>query len=133
MISLTDLLYLPIIPMNILAQQVFEDTECAIALAESERQREVPASIASAQEPVENIDVSPKSEAFHVSVSRAFGFIYVRAAALGTGRTTTGQTILVRTQDDNLIPLLSANWMEKYDIYEALQNLTRVTLNDNHL
>ncbi|CAB1096739.1 unnamed protein product [Ectocarpus sp. CCAP 1310/34] len=50
---------------------------------------------------------------FCVTVSRAFGSIYARAVALGTGSMRKGQAVAARTKDEDLIPLLSPNWMEK--------------------
>lgn len=53
---------------------------------------------------------------FHVSVSRAYGSVHVRAEPVG-GRGTSGQraamTLRAKVQNDDLIRLLSPNWMEK--------------------
>ncbi|CBJ33086.1 expressed unknown protein [Ectocarpus siliculosus] len=53
------------------------------------------------------------SDRFGVTVSRAFGSIYARAVVLGTGSMRKGQAVTARTKDEDLIPLLSPNWMEK--------------------
>lgn len=50
---------------------------------------------------------------FCVTISRAFGSIYARAVSLGTGRLRRGLVVIARTRDEELIPLLAPNWMEK--------------------
>ncbi|CAM9445389.1 unnamed protein product, partial [Ectocarpus sp. 8 AP-2014] len=62
------------------------------------------------------------SDRFCVTVSRAFGSIYARAVVLGTGSMRKGQAVTARTKDEDLIPLLSSNWMEKHDL-SALREL----------
>ncbi|CAN0143774.1 unnamed protein product [Ectocarpus sp. 12 AP-2014] len=62
------------------------------------------------------------SDQFCVTVSRAFGSIYARAVALGTGSIRKGQAVTARAKDEDLIPLLSPNWMEKHDL-SALREL----------
>ncbi|CAM9558534.1 unnamed protein product, partial [Ectocarpus sp. 13 AM-2016] len=62
------------------------------------------------------------SDRFCVTVSRAFGSIYARAVALGTGSMRKGQAVTARSKDEDLIPLLSPNWMEKHDL-SALREL----------
>ncbi|CAN0512508.1 unnamed protein product, partial [Ectocarpus sp. 12 AP-2014] len=62
------------------------------------------------------------SDRFCVTVSRAFGSIYTRAVALGTGSMRKGHAVTARSKDEDLIPLLSPNWMEKHDL-SALREL----------
>lgn len=54
-----------------------------------------------------------EEDRFCVTVSRAFGSVYARAVSLGTGRMRKGQAVMTRTQEEDLIPFLSSNWMEK--------------------
>ena len=54
-----------------------------------------------------------EGDRFGVTISRAFGSIYARAVSLGTGRLRRGLAVIARTRDEELIPLLAPNWMEK--------------------
>ncbi|CAM9831136.1 unnamed protein product [Scytosiphon promiscuus] len=61
-------------------------------------------------------------DTFCVTLSRAFGSVYARAVSLGTGRMSRGHTMIARTRDEDMISLLSPNWMEKHDL-SALREL----------
>lgn len=48
-----------------------------------------------------------------MTVSRVFGSVYARAVSFGTGGMRRGQAVMTRAREEDLIPLLSSNWMEK--------------------
>lgn len=100
--------------------QVFEVGDCTIAHSAS-LQPTATASPRSAPQalegPVDGPKIASESEQdrdrFSITLSRAFGSVYARAVSLGTGRIRKGHTIMARTKEEDLIPLLSPNWMEK--------------------
>lgn len=54
----------------------------------------------------------PRDNIFRVFVSRVFGSIYVRARPLGAQRDTRRAAVMARLKDEDLILLVSPNWME---------------------
>ncbi|CAM9153732.1 unnamed protein product, partial [Hapterophycus canaliculatus] len=109
--------------------KVFEIADCKIALFIGSQQRETVYPPSSSQalegsldEPTIARGSGEDGERFHITLSRAFGSIYARAVSLGTGSIRRGHTVMARTRDEDLIPLLSPNWMEKHDL-SALREL----------
>lgn len=94
--------------------QVFEEADCLIPVANRAKPNEKVYSPTQRQGRYLDVPLAAcDGETFNVSVSRAFGFIYARAVSLGKGRMRRGQATMARTRDEDLIPLLSPNWMEK--------------------
>lgn len=87
--------------------QMSVEPNCRIALATNSQSRATSFACSPAPKP-------PGDGArFSVTVSRAFGWIYARTVSLGTGRMRRGLVYMARTRDQDLIQLLSPNWMEK--------------------
>lgn len=94
--------------------QVFEEAAYRIPLANRAQPNEKDSSLLQAQGTPLGVPLAARDGGtFCVTVSRAFGFIYARAVSLGTGRMRRGQATMARARDEDLIPLLSPNWMEK--------------------
>lgn len=91
--------------------QVFEQAEHPTILADSSQPSDTVAALLPQQlEP--SLSGSPLGANFRVSVSRAFGSIYVRAVPQDGTEETRGHALVARAKDEDLITLLSPNWME---------------------
>lgn len=55
----------------------------------------------------------PGKPVFSVTVSRAFGSVYVQAIPVNAGISGSREIAQARMRDDDLVQLLSPNWMEK--------------------
>lgn len=73
---------------------------------------ELAAGEASLPSMTEQQGVRPRDNNFRVSVSRAFGSIYVWARPLDVQREIRRTAVMARLQEEDLIPLVSPNWME---------------------
>lgn len=88
--------------------QVFETAEHSIRVVGGEQASDITTPPSATKQPGE----SPRDVKFRVSVSRAFGSIYVRAGPLDEQRPTRRHEMMARIKDEDLIPLVSPNWME---------------------
>lgn len=82
--------------------QVFETADHLIGVASGQQAGDTP--------PTKNqAGALPRDVKFRISVSRAFGSIYAQAEPLdASGR----HAFMARIKDEDLIPLVSPNWME---------------------
>lgn len=104
---------------TILLDQVFEVVDCKISLStglqptDTASPRSASQALASPSGPTIACESDEDGDRFCITLSRAFGSIYAQAVSLGTGRIPRGHTVMARTKEEDLIPLLSPNWMEK--------------------
>lgn len=89
-------------------RQVFETSEHSIRVAGGEQA----GNTATPPSTMKQSGAPRRDVKFRVSVSRAFGSIYVRARPLVGQRATRSNAVMARIKDEDLIPLVSPNWME---------------------
>ncbi|CAM9094247.1 unnamed protein product [Laminaria digitata] len=98
--------------------QVFETAEHSIRVVGGEQASDITIPPSATKQPGE----PPRDVKFRVTVSRAFGSIYVRAGPLDAQRPTRRHAMMARIKDEDLIPLISPNWMEIHEL-SALREL----------
>lgn len=89
--------------------QVFEEAEHPIRVVGGEQAAD---DTATAPWTITKSGVLPRDVKCRVSVSRAFGSIYVWAEPPNAQQATGRHVMMARIKDEDLIPLVSPNWME---------------------